>query len=644
MSLDFPTFYLLRIGFENKTAALQDLEREIGKSLTYNNGETNIFVGKVSKARRAVMELKAIKVHTEPVVREVKKAEELVAPAKKRRKVETAREEKEPEYVWIDSDTTSEDDIDGGSVVVKKPRSNIKSSPAQGSSSPVTLKRTSTALGMTDEEDAVKVVKLDWYFDSVKERKVLPVDAYLVYEGRRIPKPSTSAPKPASTILPAAILARARADSPPPPSFAQRQSRGPSGRHNQSQSQRSQKVRLIHQTTSEHEDAHNLPPLPDYCATQYCCQRPTPSQTPNDPFIALLKKIQRVRVLQCDENGVRAYNKAIASIAAYPYTITHVDEILRLPGCGSKYAGLYQEWKDTGHIREVDDFESSEKMQILNLFYGIHDVAGKTSNLFYDKGWRDLADVTEHGWKTLNREQQVGLKYYDDFQTKIPRLEVEEIGRTVLEFASDLRPGFQMVICGGYRRGKKMCGDVDIILTHPDEEATARFITPLMENLVRAGYIPHTLQKSDRNSDRGQEPLNWKGGMPRSAPGFDSLDKALVVWQDPEWPTMESDLSQNPEAKNPNLNRRVDIIISPWKTAGCAIVGWSGATMFERDIRRYCRYELGYKFDSSGVRRLDDGEWVDLEGDATDLVVKEKRVFEGLGLEWREPTLRCTDG
>jgi DNA polymerase IV len=87
----------------------------------------------------------------------------------------------------------------------------------------------------------------------------------------------------------------------------------------------------------------------------------------------------------------------------------------------------------------------------------------------------------------------------------------------------------------------------------------------------------------------------------------------------------------------------VDIIISPWKTAGCAVVGWSGGTMFERDLRRYCKYELGFKFDSSGVRRQDNGEWVDLEKGDGDLLVKEKRVFSELRLEWREPTERCTD-
>jgi DNA polymerase IV len=642
MSLEFPNFYLLRIGFENKTAALHDLEREIGPALAYNNKETNLFVGKVSRAKRAVLELKGIDVLTENVVRakgegKVKEVEE---SPRKRRKVDKKGEGKEDGYIWIDSDTASENETDGDVVVVEKGKGKgreRRGEMGKRASSPATVDNKEGG----DGGDMVKVLKLDWYTDSVKAGKVLPMEEYVVYEGRRIEK---AAPKPQPTkLLSASVMTRARAESPPPASISTRHKRGPP--HSHSQSQHSQpKPHLLHQTTSGLEEASNLPPLPDYCTKQYSCQRPTPSPSPNGAFIAQLKKILLARKLMSDSVGERAYNAAIASIAAYPYTLTNVEEILRLPHCGKKYAALYQEWKDTGHIREVDDFENDPKMQSLAIFYQIHDVAGKTANQFYDRGWRDLDDVIEFGWKMLDENQQVGVKFYDDFQAKIPREEVERIGQTVLDYANGIREGFQMVICGGYRRGKKLCGDVDIILTHPDESATHRLIDPLREELENGGWILYTLQTSNRNSSRNQEPLNWKGSMPRARAGFDSLDKALVVWQDPNWPTEEEDLERDPKAKNPNRHRRVDIIISPWKTAGCAIVGWSGATMFERDIRLYCRTELGCKFDSSGVRTLKSGDWVDLEGKETDLLVKEKKVFEGLGLEWREPTLRCTDG
>lgn len=242
---------------------------------------------------------------------------------------------------------------------------------------------------------------------------------------------------------------------------------------------------------------------------------------------------------------------------------------------------------------------------------------------------------------TLTRPQQIGLKFYEEFLQRIPRDEVEKIAKVVLDHANQIIDGFHMLIVGGYRRGKPDCGDVDVILTHPDEEVTEHFLTRLLESLEKKEYITHQLYVSTKNSERGQTPLNWKGGMPRSRGGFDTLDKAFVVWQNPDWPGEDDNLEKG--SKNPNPHRRVDIIMSPWKTAGCAVVGWSGGTMFERDLRRYCRHQLGMKFDSSGIRRLDDGSWVDLEKDGVTLLEKEKLIFSGLGLEWREPTERCTD-
>lgn len=313
-------------------------------------------------------------------------------------------------------------------------------------------------------------------------------------------------------------------------------------------------------------------------------------------------------------------------------------EVARLPGCGSKIALLFREYKESGGLREARSGELDSKLAVLNRFYNIWGVGEVTAQEFYNKGWRDLDDVVEYGWSTLNRVQQIGVKYYDEFLLKIPRAEVEAISNTILTFANRILEGFQMLIVGGYRRGKEGCGDVDIVISHPDEAATNGLIVKLADALEDAGYVTHTLTLSTRNSERGQWPVQWKSNG-QSGSGFDTLDKALVVWQDTAW--------TGGEAKNPNPHRRVDIIISPWKTVGCAVLGWSGGTTFERDLRRYCKAERSLKFDSSGVRSRVDGSWVDLESDtrgnpAPDMLTAERRVFKALGLEYRSPVERCT--
>jgi DNA polymerase IV len=279
-------------------------------------------------------------------------------------------------------------------------------------------------------------------------------------------------------------------------------------------------------------------------------------------------------------------------------------------------------------------------LAVLKLFYNIWGVAETTARDFYNRGWRDIDDIVEYGWNTLTRVQQIGVKFYDEFLLKIPRAEVESISNIILAHANKIRKGFQMVIVGGYRRGKTESGDVDVVLSHPDESATLGFVERIVVSLERDKYITHTLSISTTNSERGQVPVSWKGNEKKAGTGFDTLDKALVVWQDPVWNAGES-------VKNPNPHRRVDIIISPWKTAGCAVLGWTSGTTFQRDLRRYCKKERSLKFDSSGIRSRLDGSWVDFESGpdgepAPDMLTAERRVFAGLGLEWRPPEERCT--
>lgn len=607
MTLKLPVVYLLP---NNLTAEeLHDLEAKI-PTLTYDINEADVVVGKLTQKARALFELRSRKLMTEEV------SPQDLTPS--------------PEKAWraaVAVDTESDTASEGHDEDYVAPSS-----------------RTATP----GPPDIVRVVKLAWLTESLSQGKVAPLDEYLVYAGRKTAAPSLKrrrtppAPPPA---MPKAedILFRAKLDaaSLPEPRQYGHASQGSSWRRNREHRDHPIKPPpLLVQSTTDHDIDLNLPPVPDYLHTTYSCQRATPMHPPNETFINELKKIRTTRTLLGDKIGVRAYSSSIAALAAYPYTLSSPQEVARLPGCGMKIALLFQEWKETGRLREVMDAESDPELSILRLFYEIWGVGETTARQFYNKGWRDLDDIVEYGWNTLTRVQQIGVKYYDEFLLKIPRDEVASIADVVLQHANKIHGGFELVVVGGYRRGKTENGDVDMVLSHPDEKVTLGVVERIVVALEASQYITHTLTLSTKNSERGQEPVAWKGNEKKGGTGFDTLDKALVVWQDPHWtPSKEV-------KKNPNPHRRVDIIISPWRTAGCAVLGWTSGTTFQRDLRRYCKKEKNLKFDSSGIRSRVDGAWVDLESrggkPAPDMLTAEKRVFEGLGLEWREPEERCT--
>ncbi|KAH8671992.1 hypothetical protein BGZ60DRAFT_374299 [Tricladium varicosporioides] len=648
MSLKFPPLYLLKTRIRHDE--LQKLEKEMDNRgfLVFDIKEAELVLGNIGTKKRAQHDLRALQIWTEDArVSETPggDARSKESP-KKRQKLSINNSGRE--VINIDSSTESDEEIN---TQVGNSNTSPPSQICGSSSKPATSAAPGAFGGPNGGKfgNIIKVLRLSWYFDSITAKILLPTRNYLIYEGRIIPKPKDVDPlgyvKTPFNL--SEILSRAKAEAQAP--TAVKSSHRNRSRHSQSQGPQSQtrSTYLLHETTSEHDVVEKLPPVPEYMKSQYSCERPTPLQCVNDDFISQLRIIRDAHILAGKESvghdfSNRAYSAAISTISCYPYKLTSAREVLKLPGCGPKTSALFQQWKDLGYLEEAEELKNDEKNKTLILFTGIFDVAGKTAREFYDRGWRTLEDVVEYGWDSLHRTQQIGVKYYDDFQSRMSRQEVEKVANIILEIANEIRPGYQMVICGGYRKGKPDCGDVDVVLSHPDEEATEGFLRPLLDALEVKEYVTHTLKYSERTSDGGQGSVTWKGGR-KSGSGFDSLDHMFVSWQDPEWPTKNKDLEQIPRMENPNVHRRVDIIISPWKTAGCAILGWSGGTTFERDLRQWCRDKKNYKFDSSGVRSVSSGTWIDLEKGDGDMITKEKRVFEGIGLEWRDPTERCTD-
>ena len=692
-----PPIFVSATHFE--TDNLHELEDElaaVGAVLTYDVQEARIVLTKALHKRRITFDLRAKGLWTEevPVTTAAADAASGEPPAKKLRlehKESIAHDigKSQADAIVIDDEETEpEADVEA----------RHKSEPArQTPAVPLSSLAVRKPLPAADSRgDVVKVVKHTWFQDSREAGQPLPLDDYLLYHGHRVEKPAVngfsqtttikrtdkpvtanSLPIIASSSLhdPASILARAKEDaqsSPKRDSHGRRQFATHSGAVNTDKpwaaghGANKEYAHLLHTTTTEEESRYSsdLPEMPDWVkqGIKYACQRSTTSHAANETFISQLKKIKQARELINDEIGVRAYSTSIAALAAYPYKLNSAREVLKIPGCEVKIANLFVEWSNTGKIQAVEDLEADEEMKVLRLFYEIWGVGATTAREFYyERGWRDLDDIVEYGWSTLSRVQQIGVKYYDEFLDPIPRAEVEEIGKIIHRHAVHVRDdGIQSLIVGGYRRGKAACGDVDVIVSHPDESQTLNIINDIIASLENEGWVTHTLLLSLNNSKRNQETLPYKshGPGPHGAHGgFDTLDKALVVWQDPSWPTKEADEKRANETgdrlRNPNIHRRVDIIIAPWRTVGSAVVGWSGGTIFQRDMRRYAKNVKGWKFDSSGIRDRVNGEVVDVEGyyeydgnvgtgRASDMVQAERRVFEGLGLVYREPWERCT--
>ncbi|KAB1271453.1 DNA polymerase lambda [Camelus dromedarius] len=323
---------------------------------------------------------------------------------------------------------------------------------------------------------------------------------------------------------------------------------------------------------------------------------PTPLE--GDEKLEVLAKAYSV---QGDKWRALGYAKAINALKSFHKPVTSYQEAFSIPGIGKRMAEKIVEILESGHLRKLDHI--SESVPVLELFSNIWGAGTKTAQMWYHQGFRSLEDIRTQA--SLTSQQAIGLKHYDDFLDRMPREEASEIEQTVREAAQAFNSGLLCVACGSYRRGKATCGDVDVLLTHPDGRSHRGIFSRLLDSLRQQGFLTDDLVSQEEN---GQQ------------------QKYLGVCQLP-----------GPGRRH----RRLDIIVVPYCEFACALLYFTGSAHFNRSMRALAKTKgmsLSERALSTAVVRDTQGLKV---GPGRVLPTPtEKDVFRLLGLPYREPAER----
>ncbi|KAF8528055.1 Nucleotidyltransferase [Hysterangium stoloniferum] len=369
---------------------------------------------------------------------------------------------------------------------------------------------------------------------------------------------------------------------------------------------------------------------------RFAVQRASPLISQNQDFIFQLAVIRDARVLDGDERSAMSYSRSIAVGFTYPFRIHTAEQIAHLPFVGSKILGMAREYLFHGTTSETSMISQSSRYRSLNEFMRIHGIGAFTARKLYDEGCRTLEDLDRRYGAELGKTEEdqpviegetagirTALELRDSLSVLIAREEVENIDRIIGQELELVEPGCLRTIVGGYRRGKQLCNDVDIVFTHPQPGKEQNLCKRLVERLRRQGLVTHILHISSfRSSSSLRAPV---GASKPDRPHWDTLDKALTIFR---LPSKEGSMERS-------FHRRVDLIFAPIATYWTAVVGWTGSTLFERDLRLWAKQKMGMKFDNSGITRRRDTKPF--------FPMSEHAVFEILGLEWIDPTLRNAD-
>ncbi|PWN38563.1 Nucleotidyltransferase [Meira miltonrushii] len=366
---------------------------------------------------------------------------------------------------------------------------------------------------------------------------------------------------------------------------------------------------------------------PDWKNVDYACMRPSPLKSKqNQALVDELEVLRLQRILAGkQEMNATAYGRAISAIKAYPHSLQpNPSNAKNLKGVGPKIAKLIVQYYEEGRIAEVDAIRKDSAFQTMSRFMQLYGVGPKRAREYYSGGARSMDDVIKMGGSLgVHLHIDECLRILPDLQRTIPRLEVEEISKTIFDELNIIAPGSTYVICGGYRRGKPESNDVDIVISLPrplqrgeepdrgiwNVKEQIAVMDKLLKTLKRKAFITHVVNVSTPASVYEMT--------------YSRLELAEVV-------VMPSRSETIPVPRY----RRVDIILGPWETHGAAVLGWTGSRQFERDIRLLAKHK-GFTFHSTGL--VHQGERAPLS------TPQEEDIFEILGLEYMPPRLRNCD-
>jgi len=308
-------------------------------------------------------------------------------------------------------------------------------------------------------------------------------------------------------------------------------------------------------------------------------------------IIAELEILKRVSATEsAGVFKVRSYEAAIKTIQTLPpiRTLADIPEPKKGDGLGTEIRKKMAKIIETGSLDIAPEVRA--KAVAIEAFQNIYGVGPKKAEDLIAAGYTTIeslrAAITKDA-KLLNKNQQIGLRYYEQLLTRIPRKEMDQHA-TILMTAKPA--SLEGVIVGSYRRGKADSGDIDMLIrtatANVDASAAlAEFVT----KLKGLGYIKEVLAMGDH--------------------------KCMAI----------CDLGEG-------TGRRLDLLVTPPTEFPFAVFYFTGSDTFNVAVRSHA-LSRGFTLNEHGITQVSSGRSV--SG-----VKTEKDIFALLKLQWREPTDR----
>ena len=284
-----------------------------------------------------------------------------------------------------------------------------------------------------------------------------------------------------------------------------------------------------------------------------------------------------------------AINKALAYIKQYPYPITSGKYAREhLPNIGEGIARRIDEIIKTNTLSELSKYTNNN---VLDAIADLTSITGLGETRAKDLLKNNINTVEEYreaikeGRVKSTHHIDIGLKYFEDLQQRIPRKEIEDMEILLRRELNKLNSNLMFNICGSYRRGRVTCGDIDILITNKDRKDKNYYLPQYVDNLTQIRFLV------DHLTTKGQK-------------------KYMGI------------------CKLHDICRRIDIRYVEYDAYYAALIYFTGSKNFNIQIRNKA-IELGYSLNEYGLTQKGTKKLICLHTEA--------EIFELLKLDYVMP-------
>lgn len=292
-----------------------------------------------------------------------------------------------------------------------------------------------------------------------------------------------------------------------------------------------------------------------------------------------------------------AYRKAASSIAKVDHKIESMKDIKGLDGIGKKIEAKIEQYLSTGKIKKLENNRGDETGAAITQMTRIMGIGPAHANKLVNQDKiTSIEELRKHPKRDqlLNKTQQLGLKYLEEIEQKIPRDQMKQMETIILRDIATIDDQLKAEIVGSYRRGAGASSDIDVLVTHPTASKLSSLLKKVVETLTnKSHFITDTISIGD--------------------------SKFMGICQ----------LDSN------NTHRRIDIRVFPSDQYYCALLFFTGNDQLNRQMRIIAQ-EKGYKLNEYSIQKVGS---TGILGKPLP-VTSEKDVFDYLQMDYKEPNQR----